>query len=75
MTCIWSKLFNEVSKMIQKAKEDCHFKVGHKLSDPGLSTKSYWSVLNRLLNKKNSINIPPLLYNGLFITNPLRKVN
>ena len=27
----------EVFKMIQKAKEDCYFKVGHKLSDPGLN--------------------------------------
>ena len=35
----------EVSKMIQKAKAD-DFKLGHKLSDSGLSTKAYWSVLN-----------------------------
>ena len=65
----------EVSKMIQKAKEDYYFKIGHRLSDPGLSMKSYWSVLNRLLNRKNSLNIPPLLANGLFITNPLHKAN
>ena len=65
----------EVSKMIQKAMEDYYFTVGHKLSDPGLSTKSYWCVLNRLLNRKNSVNIPLLLDNGLFITNALRKAN
>ena len=60
----------EVSKMIQKAKEDYYFKIGHRLSDPGLSMKLYWSVLNRLLNRKNSLSIPPLLDNGLFLPIP-----
>ena len=65
----------EASKMIQKAKEDYYLKIGHKLSDPGFGIKTYWSVLNRLINKKKSLNIPPLLENGLFVTNPLSKAN
>ena len=65
----------EVSKMIQKAREDYYFKIGHKLSDPGLSNKAYWSVLKRLFNRKTSLNIPPLMDNGLFVTNPSCKAN
>ena len=65
----------EVSKMIQKAREDYYFKIGHKLSDPGLSNKAYWSVLKRLINRKTSLNIPPLMDNGLFVTNPSCKAN
>ena len=53
--------------MIQKAKEDYYFKVGHKFFDPVCSKNLYWLTLNRLLNREKSLNIPPLLDNGIFI--------
>ena len=60
---------NETSKMILNAKEEYFKRLGRKLSDPSEGIKSYWSTLNRLINKKKTLNIPPLLENGQFITN------
>ncbi len=60
---------NETSKMIQLAKETYYLNQGRKLVDPKLGIKTYWSVLNRLVNKKIATTIPPLLENGLFVTN------
>ena len=60
---------NETSKMILNAKEEYFKRLGRKLSDPNEGIKSYWTTLNRLINKKKILNIPPLLENGLFITN------
>ena len=39
------------------------------MADPGQGVKAYWSALNRLINKKKVVNIPPLLENGIFVTN------
>ena len=64
---------NEAKNMIVNAKEGYFLNLGHKLSDPKQGVKSYWSVLNRLINRKKSVNIPPLLENGVFITNPQTK--
>ena len=60
--------------MILKAKEEYFHRLGRELSDPHLGIKSYWSTLNRLISKKTT-NIPPLLENGLFITNVQAKAN
>ena len=60
---------NETSKMIINAKEKYFLNQGRKLSDPNQGIKAYWTTLNRLLNKKKVANIPPLLENGLFVTN------
>ena len=60
---------NETSKMIINAKEKYFLNLGRKLSDPNQGIKAYWTTLNRLLNKKKVANIPPLLENGLFVTN------
>ena len=43
---------NETSKMITNAMKNYYQKLGHKLSDPNQDAKAYWTVLNRLLNKK-----------------------
>ena len=60
---------NETSKLITSAKEDYYTSLGRKLADPGQGVKAYWSALNRLINKKKVVNIPPLLENGTFVTN------
>ena len=66
---------NATSKLIVKAKENYFLKLGRQLSDPNQGPKEYWSTLNRLINKKKTFNIPPLLENGLFITNVQEKAN
>ena len=54
---------NETSRLITKAKENYFSTMGRKLSDPAQGIKTYWAILNRLINKKNTLNIPPLLEN------------
>ena len=50
-------------------------KLGRKSSDPNQRLKEYWSALNRLINKKKTFNIPPLLEDGLFLTSVKEKAN
>ena len=74
----WSyvkRVRNETSKMILNAKEEYFHRLGRELSDPNEGMKHYWSTLNRLINKKKTMNIPPLLENGLFITNVQAKAD
>ena len=40
-----------------------------------MGPKTYWSTLTRLINSKKTCNIPPLLENGLFITNSAKKAS
>ena len=60
---------NETTHLIDRAKEHYFEKLGKKLSDPSTGTKSYWTTLKNILNKKKNSVIPPLLENGVFITN------
>ena len=59
---------NETTHLIDRAKEQYFEKLGKKLSDPSTGTKSYWITLKNILNKKKNSVIPPLLENGVFIT-------
>ena len=60
---------NRTSRMILHAKESYYLKLGKKFSDPNQGNKAYWATLNRVINKKKVSNIPPLLENGVFVTN------
>ena len=60
---------NETSAMITNSKDDYFAELGHKLSNPNDGPKTYWTTSNRIINKKKMMNIPPLLENGLFVTN------
>ena len=66
---------NETSKLVIKAKEMYYRSLGRKSSDPSNGTKTFWSTMNRPIDKKKNINIPPLLENGLFVTNLEAKAN
>ena len=66
---------NETSRLITKAKENYFSTMGRKLSDPAQGIKAYWAILNRLINKKKTLNIPPLLENGIFVTNVQTKAD
>ena len=60
---------NQTSSKITQAKDKYFSSQGKKLSDPTHGIKSYWTTLNKIINKKKFSNIPPLLENGVFVTN------
>ena len=62
------------SDTITKAKEKYLHSLGNKLNDPQTGAKSYWSILNKLLQKIKIPLIPPILSNGTFITNVYEKI-
>ena len=61
------------AKMVEDAKQNYLRKTGQTLANPGTSRKTYWSLINTLLNKAKIPVIPPLLENGLFITDFIEK--
>ena len=63
------RIRNETTRIITRAKQNYYLKLGSKLSDPNQGIKTYWSILNRLVNKKITSNIPPLVENDIIITN------
>ena len=66
---------NETSRLVVNAKAMYYCNLGRKLSDPSNGIKTFWSTMNRPIDKKKNINIPPLLENGLFVTNLEAKAN
>ena len=44
-------------------------KLGKKVNDPSTSQKSYWKIINRVMNKCRASKIPPVLVNNVFIMN------
>ena len=39
------------------------------MNDPNTSQKTYWKIINRVMNKCRAPKIPPLLVNNVFILN------
>ena len=62
------KMISEGARLIEEAKRNYYLKAGKTLADPRTSSKTYWSLINTLLNKAKIPLIPPLLENGLFVT-------
>ena len=60
---------NDTSKIITTAKDNYFASLGRKLSNFNIGIKKYWSTLNRIINRENVSNIPPLIENGVFVTN------
>ena len=58
----------EGSKLIEDAKRNYFLKVGNTLANRETSSRTYWTLINTVLNKAKIPIIPPLLENGLFIT-------
>ena len=72
---IFKTVRNEKSRLVINAKDMYYRNLGRKLSDASNGTKVFWSTMNRLIDQKKNINIPPLLENGLFVTNLEAKAN
>ena len=49
--------------------------MANKLIDPKAAPETYWSVLNRFSYNKKIPGIPPLLVNGIFISDFCTKTN
>ena len=62
------KMVSDGSKLIKDAKGNYFLRAGQTLADPGTSSKTYWTLINTVLNKVKIPIIPPLLENGLFVT-------
>ena len=45
----------------------------NKVNDPGTSQKSYWKIINRVMNKYRAPKIPPLFINNRFILDSREK--
>ena len=58
----------KTNKLIREAKSYYIKTLSNKISDPQCGAKIFWSSYKRLLNNKKITNIPPLLYNGSFIS-------
>ena len=69
------RLRNESSEAIKNAKEDYMRSLGDKLADAATGQKTYWKILNKLLNKCKVPRIPPLFVQGKFITNCKEKAS
>ena len=66
---------SEGAKLIEDAKRTYLRKAGLTLANPGTSSKTYWTLINTILNKATILMIPPLLENGLFITDFTEKAH
>ena len=62
-------MISEGSRWIEEAKRGYFLKAGRALANPEIGTKKYWSLINTVLNKAKIPIIPPLLEDGIFITN------
>ena len=62
------QMISEGAKLIEDAKRNYLRKTGQNLANPGTSSKTYWTLINTILNKAKIPIILPLLENGLFIT-------
>ena len=54
-------MISKGSKMIEEAKRDYFIKAGKTLANHGTSNKTYWSLINTVLNKAKIPIISPLL--------------
>ena len=61
------RMISEGAKMIEDAKKHYLRKAWQSLANSGTSGKTYWTLINTLLNKAKIPIIPSLLENGLFV--------
>ena len=65
----------ECTKQILEAKKNYILKMTKKLADSNTSSKSYWTILNRLLYNKKLPTIPHLLVDGKLVSDFCKKAN
>ena len=60
---------SECQQAVETAKLSYLTALGNKVNDPNTSQKTYWKIINRVMNKCRAPKVPPLLVNNLFILN------
>ena len=65
----------ECQKAVEAAKLSYLTNMGNKVNDSGTSQRSYWKIINRVMNKCRALKIPPILLNNQFILNCMKKQN
>ena len=63
----------ECQQAVQSAKLTYLQNLGNKANDPRTSQKSYWKIINRVMNKCRAPKIPPIFVNNMFILNCCEK--
>ena len=61
------KFHIECQKAVETAKLSYLRNMGNKLGNPGTSQKSYWEIINRVVNKGRAPKIPPLINNQFIL--------
>ena len=59
----------ECQQAVETPKLSYLTNLGNKVHNHGTSQKSYWKIINRVMNKCRAPKIPPLLVNNLFFLN------
>ena len=59
----------ECHQAVEDAKSSYLANLGNKVNDPNTSQKSYWKIINRVLNKCRAPKVPSLIVNNVFILN------
>ena len=59
----------ECQQAVETAKQTYLKNLGNKVNDPSTSQKSYWKIINRVMNKCRAPKIPPILVHNIFILN------
>ena len=59
----------ECRQAVETSKLNYLKNLGNKVNDPSISQKSYWKIINRVMNKCRAPKIPPLLVNNTFKIN------
>ena len=65
----------ECTKQILEAKKNYILKMTKNLADSDTSSKSYWTILNRLVYNKKLPTRPPLLADGKMVSDFCKKAN
>ena len=58
---------------VENAKQTYLENLGNKVSDPSTSQKSYWKIIDRVMNKCRASKMPSLLVNNMFLLNCCEK--
>ena len=64
----FSSLQNKLSSLIETSKPEYFSKIAKTLSDPSISSKTYWSILKSFPTGKKFPRIPPIFHENKFIT-------
>ena len=59
----------ECQQSVETSKLNYLKNLGNKVNHPNSSQKSYWKIINRVMNKCRAPKVPPLLVNNMFILN------